>query len=131
MIPLASLLQSLPRLLSTSAFLRAMLAQCECPAIGEDWGMRMQGAGQGADRSRLSPHPASGILRPLSWFFLRKFSGGRLLRDLLRWSLRRLCRFLRWWRLFGRRLLDRFLLRTFGRGLLRGRLFLLRCGALF
>ena len=33
MMALLSLLQSFPRLLSTAAFLWAMFAQCECPAM--------------------------------------------------------------------------------------------------
>src|ERR1700754_2071369 len=47
MMPFASLLHSLPRLLSITDFLRAMFAQCECPAIaGEDAGYGMRGSGK-------------------------------------------------------------------------------------
>src|SRR5215208_2786492 len=51
MIALASLLHSLPRLLSINDFLRAILAQCECPAI---W--RMQDLGYGGEESWFELH---------------------------------------------------------------------------
>src|SRR3954447_26287296 len=101
MIPLASLLQSFPRLLSINDFLWAMFAQCEWPAIAVTQ-YRTRGLVEQAQRwLRYFSSPLLLILLP--WFLLCKSSSRGLFRALLRRLLGDFRRLLWWHDLFSGR----------------------------